>query len=536
MSLKQKMQEKQPQAAHLDPKNDPKYMKKLQERSYRLDMLYEKWKNIPEIGEKLKGLNENAAKTTALRLEQQTRYMNTLTETQVSDGFFGAAPDHMLRLVMFSYPNSIRPELFTEFQMETAKDSIKYIRAFYNEKGSGAGAGTTPQPINRSFNPNFTEKPMVESPEGRIPTELAQLAPSTSGTTERIFTLPTDDSEWKHGYLDGWSTIYTTQGEPLAFQRRNGDWVIIDTDRIASVEGYLAGDGVTVTAQSGVNWNDADSDWAPDFFVGRYNSELDIDGEHLGDAKLRMESYQFQPRPITMGLSWTHLSEIILGSSFNASVEELLYQAVGEEIRKAIDIKAVRIARQEALKSEFFLDWDARPFSVQAAGDESASVYNDTYIQHAQLVTHALARIGDMMYNELLRGGVSRIVGGPAAVSYLTLHDDFSSAGAQVQIGPHKAGTLAGIPVFKVPSSVVPDDELVLFWKNDYNEADVAAAFGVLVPFFSTGTLQRKTFYKEAGVAYYGDHQVLQPKYFGRMKFRNLIQLFPNADYYNNNG
>ncbi len=528
MSLKTKIKEHAKEGAPaLDPRNDPKYMKKLQERSYRMDMLYEKWKTIPEIGEKLQSLDESAAKTTSLRLEQQTRYMRTLTETQVSDGFFGAAPDHMLRLVMFSYPNSIRPELFTEFQMETAKDSIKYIRAFYNENGSGAGAGTTPQPINRSFNPNFTDKPMVESPEGRIPTELAQLAPTATAGTEFSFTLPSDDSEWKHGYLDGWSSLHTEAGEPLAFQRRNGEWVIIDTEHIASVSGFLSGDGVDVVAQSGVNWTTTEAEFAPAYFVGRYNSELDINGEHLGDAKLRMESYQFQPRPITMGLSWTHLSEIILGSSFNASVEELLYQAVGEEIRKAIDIKAVRIARQEALKSDYFIEWDARPFSVDGGG--GTSVYNDTYIQHAQLVTHALARLGDMMYNEILRGGVSRIVGGPAAVSYLTLHNDFSTAGAQVQIGPHKAGTLGGIPVFKVPSSVVPDDELVVFWKNDYNEADVAAAFGVLVPFFSTGTLQRKTFYKEAGVAYYGDHQVLQPKYFARLKLKNLLQLFPSG-------
>ena len=532
MALKQKMAEGQTRTP--SPKNDPEYMKKLQERSYRMDMLYEKWKQIPEVGDTLKKLDESKAKTTALRLEQQTRYMNTLTETQVSDGFFGAAPDHMLRLVMFSYPNSIRPELFTEFQMETAKDSIKYIRAFYNEKGSGAGAGTTPQPINRSFNPAFAERPMVESPEDRMPTELAQLAASNVGSYEVTFQISDPqgrDDEWKHGYLDGWSSLHTEQGEPLAFQRRSGDWVIIDTDRIDSISGSVVGDGITVTAKGDTNWTSGDQDYAPAYFVGRYDSELDIDGEHLGDAKLRMDSYQFQPRPITMGLSWTHLSELVLGSSFNASVEELLYQAVGEEIRKALDLKAVRIARQEALKSNFFLEWDARPFSV--SDGDSTSIYNDTYIQHAQLVTHAIARIGDMMYNELLRGGVSRIVGGPAAIAYLQLHEDFSAAGGQVQIGPHKAGDLAGIPTFKVPSSVIPDDELVLFWKNDYNEADVAAAFGVLVPFFSTGTLQRKTFYKEAGVAYYGDHQVLQPKYFGRIRFKNLLQLFPNGSFYN---
>lgn len=510
----------------LSPKADPNYAKKLQERSFRMDLLYDKWKKIPEVGEKLQNMTESAARTTSLRLEQQTRYMNTLTETQVSDGFFGAAPDHMLRLVMFSYPNSIRPELFTEFQMETAKDSIKYIRAYYNEYGSGGGAGTTPQPINRAFG-GTPNTPMVETAEDRIPTELAQLE-GTIAAAETTYELPSDDSEWKHGYIDGWSSLHNDAGDPLAFQRRNGDWVVIDTDHIDSISGNLADAGVTVTAKGGVDWTGDDSAAAPKYYVGRYDSELDIAGEHLGDAKLRMQSYQFQPRPITMGLSWTHLSEIILGSSFNASVEELLYQAVGEEIRKAIDIKAVRQAYREALASPFQIEWDARPFSIDSAS--GGSVYNDTYIQHAQLVTHAIARLGDLMYNDILRGGVSRIVGGPAAVAYLALHDDFSTAGAQVQIGPHKAGTLGGIPVFKVPSSVVPDDELVCFWKNEYNEADVAMAFGVLVPFFSTGTLQRKNFYKEAGVAYYGDSQTLQPRYFSLLKLKNLLQLYPNAN------
>ena len=525
MALSKQMGRRSLKEDNLNPKADPNYAKKLQERSYRLDLLYNKWKSIPEVGEKLQSMNESAARDTALRLEQQTRYMNTLTETQVSDGFFGAAPDHMLRLIMFSYPNSIRPELFTEFQMETAKDSIKYIRAYYDEYGSGGGAGTTPQPINRAFG-GVPQTPMVETAEDRYPTELAQIE-GTVGAAETTYALPVDDSEWKHGYLDGWSAIYSPTGDPLAFQRRNGDWVIVDNDSIASVTGNLAGDGVTVTAQGGVDWTDGEAAIAPLYFVGRYDSELDISGEHLGNAKLRMQSYQFQPRPITMGLSWTHLSEIILGSSFNASVEELLYQSVGEEIRKAIDIKAVRQAYREALASPFQLEWDARPFSIDAGS--GGSVYNDTYIQHAQLVTHAIARLGDMMYNEILRGGVSRIVGGPAAVAYLTLHDDFSSAGAQVQIGPHKAGSLGNIPVFKVPSNVIPDDELVCFWKNEYNESDVAMAFGVLVPFFSTGTLQRKNFYKEAGVAYYGDSQVLQPRYFARLKFKNLLQLYPSA-------
>lgn len=56
------------------------------------------------------------------------------------------------------------------------------------------------------------------------------------------------------------------------------------------------------------------------------------------------------------------------------------------------------------------------------------------------------------------------------------------------------------IPVFKVPSSIIPDDELLTTWKNDQNEGDVSIAIGTLMAFYSTGSIQRKNLYKEAAI------------------------------------
>lgn len=39
-----------------------------------------------------------------------------------------------------------------------------------------------------------------------------------------------------------------------------------------------------------------------------------------------------------------------------------------------------------------------------------------------------------------------------------------------------------------------------MMWKDDEAEGDVSIAFGTLVPFFNTGVIQRKQFYKEAGI------------------------------------
>lgn len=59
-------------------------------------------------------------------------------------------------------------------------------------------------------------------------------------------------------------------------------------------------------------------------------------------------------------------------------------------------------------------------------------------------------------------------------------------------------------------------------WKNDQNEGDVAIAFGTLVPFVNTGVIQRKQFYKEAGIASYGDWACLNRRYLGIIKIINM--------------
>lgn len=59
-------------------------------------------------------------------------------------------------------------------------------------------------------------------------------------------------------------------------------------------------------------------------------------------------------------------------------------------------------------------------------------------------------------------------------------------------------------------------------WKNDQNEGDVAIAFGTLVPFVNTGVIQRKQFYKEAGIASYGDWACLNKRYLGIIKITNM--------------
>jgi len=247
--------------------------------------------------------------------------------------------------------------------------------------------------------------------------------------------------------------------------------------------------------------------------TGRYNSDPDVAGTYLGEVELQLTSYQFRPRPTTLGVSWTTLSELILDKSFGVSAEEILLDSAGQEIKKALDFQAVKIAYSAALTNGY----DAVTFDAEAGAGT-----DDSYIHTAQTVTQAIERVGDVIYNDINRGGVSRLLGGPAACMYLRLNAGFDPSDQQPRIGAYKVGNLNGIPVFKVPSKILPDSSLLTVWKNDENEADVALAFGVLVPFWTTGVIQRKNFYKEAGIASYQDWQVLNNKYFGRVDISNI--------------
>ena len=82
-----------------------------EERAYRADRLVEKWARIPELGDKIKTMEENTGRNLAIMLENQARILSKMTETQLSSSFQGFTPENMLRLVRLAYPNTIRGKI-----------------------------------------------------------------------------------------------------------------------------------------------------------------------------------------------------------------------------------------------------------------------------------------------------------------------------------------------------------------------------------------------------------------------------------------
>ncbi len=443
----------------------------------------------------------------------------------------------MLRLVRLAYPNSIRGKIFTEFAMETARDSIKYIRPVYTNSQTGRSMddranGDLNLDGTNEFGSADYRKAMYETTEDRYGTEIANGTVVQTGTTSAFVTTfagaGTPFGTAGAAYIPGYSAIYIgDEKKILALQSRDGSWffgtpVMVDathwykiTAVSTTVDGVLtatlhdSADGITFaavdTAITGVK------------AYGRFDSENDLTGQYLGEVELVMTDYQFRPRPLSLGVTWTKLTELVLDTSFGVSAEEMLLDAAGQEIKKALDFRAVKFAYQNAVQKA--------SANYVAFNAEAGGATDDSYFHTAQLINQPISRIGDIQLNSINRGGVSRIVGGPAAVTYLKLYKGFTTKGAQPAIGGHQVGEVDGIPVFKVPSSIVPDNELMTVWKNDANESDVSIAFGTLLPFYSTGAIVRKNFYTEAGVARFEDVQALQPNYLGRIKINGIREI-----------
>lgn len=380
-------------------------------------------------------------------------------------------------------------------------------------------------------------KGLYESTEDRYVQEIANGTVAGSVIT---FDAPNFASHNDKGevvaydkLIDGYTVIYYgDETHPVAIQDKN------NPSKFAIVAGwgftkavYTPANGATPAkielegTLGGDEQTEADKDCAkkgitPELRAyARYNSEDDFVGDYLGEVQLKMWDYEFRPRPTTIGVTWSQLAELTLDTSFNVSAEEELVTYAAQEIRVALDYKAIRLAYQSALRNS-----DAYLVKFNAAvNGGSGGIDAFGYKQNAQTLSCAITKMEDVQLNDMNRGGVSRIVGGPAAASYCYLLDSYTSTGAMPNIGAHQVGEiLNGIPLFKVPSSIIPNNRLLTVYKNEQNEADVSIVFGTLVPFYSSGTIVRKNFYKEVGIASYGDWALLNQRYLGIIQIDNI--------------
>lgn len=129
----------------------------------------------------------------------------------------------------------------------------------------------------------------------------------------------------------------------------------------------------------------------------RADLEDDFEGDYLGEVELRMSSYEFRPRPTAIGVTWSQLSEVTLDTSFTVSAEEELVTYAAQEIRVALDYKAIRLGYQQALRngSNYVVKFNA------AVGSKDEGINSFGYKQNAQTFTSAISKLEDVMLNDI---------------------------------------------------------------------------------------------------------------------------------------
>lgn len=499
------------------------------EREFRGAKFVESWSRIPKIGAGLTQLPEAVARNTAINLQTQAASMAKMTEAQLSTSFQGFTPENMLRLVRLAMPNTCRNKVFTEFAMESAKDSIKYIKPVYsktvhdgdlhdkhtsNTAGAYGDASQYKDTYN-DINEDDFQRALYENTEDRFTQELINIP--AEGEGGNVFVIPAKAAEGGNPFvyaaklLKGYMKVYDgDETHPIAEEnKRTGNFFYNTADYPdAKVELEPQEDGsikITVIATG-----------AEDIKVfARFDLEDDFLGDNLGEIELVMSDYKFEPRPTTIGVTWSQLAEITLDASFGLSAQDMLVTYAGDAIRINLDLRSFKLAYGVARSNkDYVVEFDA----AYGNGENI-----EGYFHTAQTFPSAVDTVTDVMVNDINRGGVSRMVAGFSAGSYLKLvKGTFSEKGRQSAKGIYQIGEFGGIPTFKAPSSIIPTNEIMCVWKDDENEGDVAIAFGTLIPFFNTGIIQRKNFYKEAGLATYGDWAVMNRRYLALIRIKGL--------------
>jgi len=366
--------------------------------------------------------------------------------------------------------------------MESSHDSIKYIEPRYtNAQRNDFDWDLVAEPgawnmDNRFDDPSHRNDIMYESFESRYATELVNVPAENIDLVDGKIQVKFMGGALDN-YIFGSSVVYVVADDKIrkacAMQvpaqssadqpaGRLGDWMcgadvyvdngvyakvvkVDEVNAVAKVElqfkndvngEYKAGTITKVEGGYKIAVDGAETGVVDFKAVGRFNSEKDLTGKYLGEVEITMRDYHFRPRPISLGVTWTQLTELVLDTSFGISTEEILLDYASQEIKKALDYQSIQYASnvQKTKASDNFVQFDA----------EAGGPTKDSYWHTAQLIGQAIGRVEDNMLNKFGRGGVTAIVGGTDACRYLELNEGWSVKGAQPKIGAHKVGELNG--------------------------------------------------------------------------------------------
>ena len=440
-----------------------------------------------------KGIEEAYAKhpdrvmNLAFAVKNVEEHLRDLSETQISSTL-GTTPENILRVLRLGYLNTCRQDAFWEMGLATAHDIFFYLEPKYHKDLRGARAGDI----------------MFESKSWRS---------------------ASDEGEWEsEESADGTAVTFSFQATaaelpltPFTVKIHKGPGLVANDNGRGQISGQDSdGNAITgtvnyATGAGTVTFSVPPSAGMSVVMAGSIALEADTDLNITQRVDLTLRACPFTLREYPITASFSKKLELTLGTSYKVDAQEAYLRAMADELRKTLDIQAFTLASRQAHTNSAA---NTITFNMQGAVGESE-------MERIQVISRYLDKAGMKIYERLFRGGVSVIFGGPLATGVLTGHNRWNDTGAQDANGIYKLGNLGDIPVFRVPTEVCPDNDLVCVYKNRQLPEDVFLVIGTLLPLHVTDKLEFPGRNTEFGVASYGDMQILNRGYAEVLRIEN---------------
>lgn len=537
----------------------------LSEKAARAEKAAAVWNRNKLFEGKLSNLSESDRRATGINLTNQARFMKRLTESELSTEFSKMAPANVMKLVERTYTNINRGNVFATFQMETANDALYYLQHHFDAPfayDSGTGKynwanradmmgetnaeivadpygfdkAKTAKDSDVSKYYSDTRKSIYDARQDRYANELQNGVVDETPADGAIASVSFTNDAFKNGtrIVPGFITVYTGDNPQTGFvaiQDQSTYEFYIDQayQGKITVEELPSSHQVVIKA---VNEGDtAETIFGKDAVVNafaRFNSEDDFEGASMGEVTVMLSVKNFRPHRSSVGASWSHLSAITLGASYQQELDDLLLKGAADVIQAQLDYRSFKEAYQIARTNPgaFTVEFDCAYTGTEVVGDSASTTFaKDGYVDNAQTLNSAIQMLSAAVYEVRQQGAINNMVAGLASVAYIKLNAGFSTKGAQKPCGVFKVGELDGIPVYQAPMAVIPTNEILCVYKNEDVENDAAIVIATLIPFVSN-KLDYPTFYTRAGLATYGDRVILNRNYLGRIVLKNLKDKF----------
>jgi hypothetical protein len=406
------------------------------------------------------------------------------TESQISAAFH-TTPDNVLRVIRLGYLNTSRQDAFWELGMVTAQDVFYWLEPAYAKTLRGATQGRIMYEDSSYRSATDIDVYTVAEAADGTRTAFTVAAASVQKAPVSKFTVRVILDGGYVGSDDGAGNI---KGEGFT------GTVNYKTGAVALTFAPAPAASAAIEVEMGVALEDDD----------------DLEITQRVDLSLRASPFTLREFPIFA--SFSKKAELLIGTTLDIDAEEAYLRAMADELKKSLDFQAFHMGYKQAKRNATVDGYTE--FDLQGAVGESEH-------DRIQVLPRYIDKAGNTIYNKLLRGGVTRIYGGPTATGVIKGLDGFSDAGAMSQQGVYYLGSFGEIKVFRTPTTIVPDDELVCMYKNPESPEDVFLIIGTLVPLHITDKLEHANRQTEFGVASYGDMQILNKNYASMIKIVN---------------